>query len=320
MSVFLSLQTPESPFTQSTGQKERPNLSLDLKSIDLRGDCHKSTPGPTTASILKKIETVEPDLKEIFPHINDNHAHTSGTDQLDTHVSPSESTAVSNVSIDNVFDEYFKNASSQRLHLNVPPSVANKDQSLETPAIKLVSPSKGPNLLNAKTLTCDPSSVNNSNNCGDITEEVTPNNNNNNNHALPSRKRGRPPKAVTKSSAHESDSCDNDSESKKLRDRERNRQAAINYRRNQKDWVREISARMRLLEDKNVTLEVSRFFLLFIIRCGILIHRVIYAHILCRLNLSPHRGKFNISRVKLISLLNQVTKALNSSTNVSCLQ
>ena len=248
-SVYIFLQTPE-PSTQSTGQKERPNLSLNLKSIDLRADCQKSTPGPTTASILKKIETVAPDLKEIFTHINDSHPHASGTDQLDSHLPSLESTAVSNVSIDNLFDECFKTASSRRLHLNVSPSLANKDQSLETPALNLVSPVKGPNLLNPKTLSCDPASSNNANSSGDINGEK--------NNTLPSRKRGRPPKTVTKSSAHENDSCHNDNESKKLRDRERNRQAAINYRRNQKDWVREISTRVRLLEDKNATLEVSR--------------------------------------------------------------
>lgn len=222
-----------------------------MRSIDLRADCQKSTPGPTTASILQKIEKVAPDLKEIFSHINDTHTHASGSDQLNTHLSSLDSTAVSNVPDHNLFDECFKTASSQRLHLNVSPSLASKDQSLETPALNLVSPMKGPNLLNAKTLTCEPSSINDANNCSDINEEKD-----NNNTSSP-RKRGRPPKIVTKSSTHSNNGCLNDNESKKLRDRERNRQAAINYRRNQRDWVREISTRVRMLEAKNVTLEVS---------------------------------------------------------------
>lgn len=245
--VSSSLQTSDQAFTQSATTKERPNLSLNLKSISLRLDCQTSTPGPSTAAILKKIENVEPDLKEIFPHIQESHPQNV-LETLDSHLHTPETTAAPESSMENLFDECFKNASTRRLHLTVPTSAINKDQSLETPALNIISPIKGPNLLTQRPPNPQPSSVNHVH--SDINDEKDVN-------SPPRRKRGRPPKAATEQLTNEANCSMNDNESKKSRDKERNRLAAINYRRNQKDWVREISARVRLLEDKNATLEAQ---------------------------------------------------------------
>lgn len=245
--------------SQSTSQKRRASLSLRPLKLDsippiVRNGqtTHPKPVTPSTAMVLKVFQNTAPEVEEIVKEIQCNVSKPiENPPELNI-----ESPAVFSVftpTFNNPFEKAFENASAHPPRLPVSPMAEhnNKEtESLNTPSISLstVSPLK---LLKDNNFH-PPSSLSQAN-AHSVTLECNANANNQsqdqNNAQVKRPRRGRPPKQQPTNESNEGES--------KKNLKERNRLAALKHREGRKKWANELSARVRVLEDRNAILEVK---------------------------------------------------------------